>query len=451
MIDDPTLIALRFGTGLPAPEGAPHSSAAMLARLAGPDHAAARWPVAGIADAAPLTLEVVEARADKTDSPATALRRKAADRAVGAQALAGQRATLARMLGSDDPFRERLVRFWADHFTAEARAARERAFPAAMVEDAIRPHVAGPFAAMLRAVTLHPAMLSYLDQSRSVGPGSVTGLRKGTGLNENLAREVLELHTLGVGGPYAQSDVRSLGALLTGLAQDRDGSFAFRPEMAEPGAETVLGRTYGGEALAPILQALDDLARHPATARHVSRKLAVHFVADTPDEGLIAALSQAFEGAGGDLAAVYAALLAHPAAWAPQAAKIRQPDEFVVAALRGLGVAADDLMTLGQGLFRRLIDAPMAAMGRPWGRPGSPAGFAESAEAWITPQGLAARIRWAMEVPAALRPDLPLPVDVAQATLGPRAGTRLLWAAARAENRAEGVGLVLSSAEFNRR
>ncbi len=250
----------------------------------------------------------------------------------------GTRTTFARALSARDGLRERLVWFWADHFTTVARKRIDKAFPSALIEDAIRPHVMGRFSDMLQAVTLHPAMLVYLDQVISVGPNSPAGLRRGRGLNENLARELIELHTLGVGAVYAQDDVRQMAELLTGLVFKPEVGQGFEPNWVEPGSETVLGISYEGEGEEPILRALGDLALRPETARHIARKLAVHFISDTPDEDLVDALNGAFVASGGELAAVYTALVSHPSAWEKPMQKARQPFDFMVSALRALAL-----------------------------------------------------------------------------------------------------------------
>jgi uncharacterized protein (DUF1800 family) len=304
---------------------------------------------------------------------------------------------------------------------------------------------------MLVAATLHPAMLAYLDQTASVGPGSAFGVRRGRGVNENLAREVMELHSLGVGAVYDQGDVRQMALLLTGLDANAADGFVFRPDRAEPGAEVVLGRAYGGAGVAPIEAALRDIALRDDTAKHIARKLAVHFVSDAPDAGLVAALTAAYLDTGGDLLAVYAALLAHPAAWEPRLMKARQPVDFILAALRALGMTGADMRRMAQGPAARLLTRPMALMGQDWQTPPGPDGWAEAAEAWITPQGMAARITWAMEVPGRLVVPMPDPVDFMRRCLGGAVDERLEWAAARAETTREGVGLVLSSPAFNRR
>ncbi|MFN4204411.1 MAG: DUF1800 family protein [Tabrizicola sp.] len=431
---DSEAFAIRFGFGLPASLARPP---------AGPDHAVATWPGPRLAEIAPVVAAYRAAK--KADDEAAARQAQQAAEALG---LRGARAVFARALGSDDPFRERLVAFWANHFTVVPRNRIEAALPSALIDEAIRPHVTGRFADMLRAVTTHPAMLIYLNQDASFGPGSPKGKRQKKGLNENLARELLELHTLGVGSAYSQRDVRQLAELLTGLAV-RPGGYVFDDRRAEPGAETVLGVTYSGTGEAPVLQVLDDLAARPETAGHLASKLAVHFVADAPDPGLVADLAARFRATEGDLAAVAAALIEHPAALKGE--KTRQPFDYMVAAMRALGLGADAISGLSPRAFRRLVLLPLQAMGQPFQRAPGPDGWPEAAADWITPQGLAARIDWAMQAPERLVRPLPDPRAFLTAALGARAGEKLAWAVGAAESGRDGVGLVLASPEFNRR
>lgn len=450
MIDLPTLSAIRFGYGLPRTK-ITATPEAMLATLAGPDHMAQRHPSLGMTEALPLVAQVIEARKASRKDMAKRDSHKAAFRDVTLATETGIRVQFARALDADDGFRERLTAFWADHFTTKARSAPERPLPSAHIHDAIRPNLTGHFADMLIASTLHPAMLAYLDQSASVGPRSPFGKRRGRGLNENLAREVIELQSLGVGASYNQQDVRQMALLLTGLDTNPRDGFVFLPNRAEPGAETVLGKAYDGEGLAPIKAALSDLARNPATATHIAGKLARHFVSDAPEPALVAAMAAAYNDNDGALMPVYAAMLTHPAAWKPKLMKARQPVDFILAALRAFGTTGDELRRMARGPFLRMILRPMSLMGQSWQQPNGPDGWAEEAEAWITPQGLGARIAWAMEVPGQLVVPMPDPVSFAQRALGSAADERLLWAAARASSKREGVGLVLASAAFNRR
>jgi uncharacterized protein (DUF1800 family) len=431
---DSEAFAIRFGYGLPA--GAAMGPGAT-------DTAVKRWPGISADALAPVLAAYRAAKKAKDEAQIKTPQRKA-----DALALRGVQAIFARAVGSDDPFRERLVAFWADHFSVSPRNRLDRALPGLLQDAAIRPHVTGHFADMLKAVTTHPAMLVYLNQEASFGPTSPKGKRQAKGLNENLARELLELHTLGVGAGYGQGDVRELAELLTGLAVGPEG-FQFDARRAEPGAETVLGVAYDGKGMAPILQALDDLAARPETARHLARKLAVHFVADEPDPTLVEGLAAVFSDTGGDLAAVSQALVAHPLA--ALGAKARQPFDFVVASLRALGVTPDAVLGMEPRPFRRLILDPLKAMGQPFQQAPGPDGWPEAEADWITPQGLAARIDWAMQAPERLVRPLPDPRGLLATALGSRADERLTWAVNAAESARDGVGLVLASPAFNRR
>lgn len=221
--------------------------------------------------------------------------------------------------------------------------------------------------------------------------------------------------------------------------------------MAEPGAETVLGRSYDGKGTDPILAVLDDIALRPDTARHIARKLAVHFVSDDPDAGLVDAMTRAFADTGGDLSAVYRAMFAHDAAWDGTLRKARQPVDFLIAALRGLGMTGAKLAAMEDNQVRRSLFNPLAAMGQPWQTPRGPDGWPEAEANWITPQLLAARVTWAMQEPDRLVKTLPDPAELAARVLGESADGRVTWAAARAETVAEGVAVVFASPGFNRR
>ncbi len=387
-------------------------------------------------------------------APAGGMTRKDLMRAAGKRALVNARLELARAVDADDSYRERLVRFWADHFTVAARRTPQRPLVTPFADEAVRPHLAAPFARMLRAAITHPAMLGYLDQTGSVGPDSVFGQRRNRGLNENLARELLELHTLGVDGGYGQTDVRQAALLLTGLTTTPDKGTVYLDNRAEPGAETVLGKRYGGPGkgrIEDIHQLLDDLSVHPATARHLSWKLAVHFVSDTPDPALVADLAAVWIRTGGDLLAVSTALTEHPAASRPALEKARQPFDFIVAALRALDVSGAEILAWRDPALRRFALAPMGAMGQTWQQPNGPDGWEEALDRWITPQALATRIDWAMQMPRRLRDELPDARRFADMALVGMADDDLVRLVARAETNVEGVGLVLASPLFNRR
>ncbi|MFW8594547.1 DUF1800 domain-containing protein [Cribrihabitans neustonicus] len=464
MAFDAELAALRFGTGLSPDLAPPASAGAMLSALEGPDRMAERFPVPGLDDALETSREYVRLRRKMVklrDQPGYESARKTFRSFRREQAhmrLDWHRQRLLRWSRAEEGFRERLTLFWADHFTAQGKAGAFRHLAAPYAESVIRPHLAARFEDMLSAAVTSPLMLHYLDQNRSAGPGSRRAERASSsgrtaGLNENLAREVLELHTLGVGGPYTQDDVRQLAELFTGLTYTAKEGFTYQRGMAEPGAEIILGRSYGGgrPQLEQVLEALRDLARHPATARHLARKLAVHFLSDQPPDALVQHLEGRYLDTGGDLPQVYAALLEHPSAWQPELMNVKPPFDFIASACRALGVSEAGLAALKRGQVRRLLLAPLTVMGQRWEFSSGPDGWPEADSAWITPQALAARLRWSMSAPRRLLEPLPDPRVFAEAALGQYAGPRVEFAARAAETESEGVGLVLASPAFQRR
>lgn len=452
MAFSPLLAELRFGTGRGPGLAAPRNRGAMLAALRGPDEMARRFPMGTYAERFGDVREWSRLRRARNDSDADKRAFRLFNRGLTARGYGDLGRQIARGAETTDGFRERLAWFWADHFTVTARRQHLIQTIPAYIDEAIRPNMTGRMADLLIAVVMHPAMLSYLDQNASIGPNSPRGSQgDGRGLNENLAREILELHTLGVGGAYGQTDVRQLAELLTGLSVDRAGAMAFRPRFVEPGAEEILGETYGGRGgLAPIRAALGAICDHPDTVRHVCRKLAIHFLADAPPEAVVADMIAAWGATGGQLMAVYDAMLAHPMSWAVPLRKVRRPLDYVVAAARALGVGAQ-APEAGIRVLRDTVRAPMALMGQAWMQAPGPDGWPEASEAWITPQALAARIDWAMKVPGQWRDSLPDPRVFLEETLGDLASERLRFAAAGAETRAAGIGLILASPEFQRR
>jgi uncharacterized protein (DUF1800 family) len=459
---DPIIAETRFGCGLSPQFDPARDAAEMLARLRGPDAAAARFAIDDFKTFATRMAEAtrLRKRLRKVRGSDEGKRIVKDIKLVKKAARQDQRTFLWRAMmrrtHTADGLRERLAFFWADHFTALGKAGVLKRGNAPYVESVIRPHVTGQFSEMLRAVATHPLMLHYLDQQLSVGPQSVLAERRGkrSGLNENLAREILELHTLGVDGPYDQADVRQFAELLTGMSYSPQGGFKFRKDMAEPGAEEVLGVAYGGgkqARLGDILAALDDLARHPDTGRHLARKLAVHFLGDAPDAALVDHLAARFIATDGDLGAVTQALLEHPAAWASAGpGNIRQPVDFVGAAMRALAVAPGAIDETRERRIDAVLRGPMAFMGQLWETPLGPDGWPEEDAAWITPQRFAARLDWAMSAPQALSAALPDPRQFAETALGGRAAEATRFAARAAEDRRTGIGLILMAPEFQR-
>ena len=359
------------------------------------------------------------------------------------EAAARLQLALAAPLG----FAARWVWFWSNHFCVSvAKGQALRVLAGNYERTVIRPHAFGRFAEMLRASARHPAMLIYLDNRQSIGPNSRAGERRGRGLNENLAREILELHTLGVNGGYSQADVTSFAKMLTGwtviVPFDEDGEigeFRFNVNRHEPGPQMLLGRSFPDEGVKQAEAALDAVATHPATAKFIAAKLARHFIADVPPPALVARLAQVFTDTKGDLAALACALLTAPEALAP-ATKLRSPQEFIVASLRATG-RKGDLGPYFQGLN---------ALGQQLWNPAGPNGFADTLAAWANPEGMKVRLELAAALGRAT-PGAQSPSEILEATLGPRASQETRQAVARAESRAQGIALLLMSPEFQRR
>ena len=335
------------------------------------------------------------------------------------------------------PLRERLVGFWANHFTVSVQRPTVSGLAGAFEREAIRPHLAGSFHGLLHAVVRHPAMLLYLDNARSIGPRSRVGQRRSKGLNENLARECLELHTLGVDGGYTQRDVTEFAKILTGWSVDEAGEFTFRPGAHEPGGKMLLGRHYAEAGEAEGEAALAAIARHPATARHVANQLARHFVADAPPAALTVRLARRFTATDGDLNALVSELIAAPEAWRAPAAKLRTPQDLVIAASRALDRVPGDDEVLGG----------LTAMGQaPWRAP-SPQGWPDIAAAWAGPEALMQRAEWAQVVAARAGPDRDARAVLAT-TLGAFASTATREAVDHAGSRRDAMTLLLASPEF---
>lgn len=460
MTFDPITAETRFGCGLSPVVAPPTDIAAMLATLAGPDTAAIAHPIDSFDTARNRILAMSKARSairnsdsDTAEADAKTLR-KAFLRETQGHWTRWFTHSMLRRATTGDGLRERLAFFWGDHFTAKGKKNSLSKAATAYVESAIRPHVAGRFEDMLTAVVTHPLMIVYLDQQNSIGPASTAARKrenKKLGLNENLARELLELHTLGVDGPYGQTDVRQLAELLTGLNWSVHHGARYLPNLAEPGGERVLGKWYGAQqgTLEDIHNVLRDLARHPATARHLAWKLAVHFVADTPDPDMVAAMERAYLDTNGLLTEVYRAMLDHPAAWTGTGT-LKQPVAFIGSSLRATGLSPADTAHWEAHFVRRNLLRPLQIMGQPWEDADGPDGWPEDDLAWRTPQGLAARLQWALRVPEILGREPTDPRQFVFDALGPQPPERVRFAAEAAESRREGVALVLMAPAFQR-
>ena len=389
------------------------------------------------------------------------------------------RARLTTAALSTQPFNERLALFWANHFTVSMAKGSARGLVGAFEREAIRPHIASTFESLLKAVVHHAGMLRYLDNDNSAGPDSAVVRRQArrpraegepgprlTGLNENLAREVLELHTLGVGGggaadggrsgsfpspsPYTQADVTEFARVLTGWRVPlREGAEAppgtdpvrFDAAWHQPGPKAVLGRPYA-EGQAALDQVLHDLALHPATATFIATKLARHFVADDPPPALVARLADSFRRTGGDLPALYRTLVLAPEAWLPQPAKLKTPEEFVLSSVR--------VLKLGEQAFARQPDGAIGQLGQRVQAAPSPAGWPDRAEEWLGPDAVWKRVEWATRVADRAGRQIDARALAAD-SLGPLLHDNTARQIERAADGPQALALLLMSPEFQRR
>lgn len=339
------------------------------------------------------------------------------------------------------PFRERLVWFWTNHFVISRRQGRCAAVAAAFVEEAIRPYATGPFRDMVLAVMRHPAMLMYLDNVSSVGPDSPAGLKSHRGLNENLARECMELHTVSPLAGYTQADVTSFAKILTGwsieLKADPVG-FRYRPQAHEPGVQTVLQRQFPPDEDGGVA-ALAFLADHPATHRFLATKLVRHFVADDPPPAAVRTVEAVLRDTDGNLGAASSALVTLDAAWQP-GTKLRTPLDYLVASVRSLDIPPDqmpDMVGILSGLGQPLWTAP------------APNGWPDRAADWAAPEAMLRRVDWASGFAGRIG-DRDV-VEVADNTLGPLLRPETRDAVWRAASRRDAMTLLLTSPEFQRR
>jgi uncharacterized protein (DUF1800 family) len=362
-----------------------------------------------------------------------------------AEALARlQRATLAEC-----GFAERLVVFWSNHFCISAgKGGLARMWAGSFEREAIRPHVLGHFADMLKAVEQHPAMLFFLDNQQSLGPDSRAGQNRKRGLNENLAREIMELHTLGVGGGYTQDDVTSLARIITGWTfagrqgqLGEPGSFVFNANAHQPGPQRVMGRIYEANGVAQGEAVLADIARHPSTAKFIATKFARHFVADDPPPALTARLQDTFTRTDGDLKALALTLIDSSEAWEAPLTKVRSPYEFLVASGRLLARIPEDPTRYLGGLN---------VLGQPLWSPAGPNGFADSNAAWAAPEGIKLRLDISAQIASRLAEGTD-PMGLLELAAADAASEETRRSVERAESRQQALALLLMSPEFQRR
>lgn len=360
---------------------------------------------------------------------------------------------------SEASFGERLVHFWTNHFAVSADKPQMIALAGTLENEAIRPHVNGGFVDLLLAVEAHPAMVMYLDNHVSIGPSSTlaqkaAGRRRNQerklGINENLAREILELHTLGVNGGYSQADVTAFAQALTGwsigggrgpLREGKPGTFVFRESAHEPGARTILGKRYAEAGVEQPRSVLKDLARHPSTAVHIATKLVRHFVADDPPADAVERVALAFRDTEGDLPSVYRAFIDLPHAWSQPFAKFKTPHEFIVSTFRMCDIVPRE---------PRQVAAPFQLLGQRPYSPGSPAGWPDVADRWDGSDALLKRIEWADAFAKRLGTKYRA-LDLATQSLGAHFDGDTRTAISRAADATQGLTLLLASPAFQRR
>jgi uncharacterized protein (DUF1800 family) len=400
------------------------------AAKAGPAGAAAGKPATPDAEAQPAEQDTMQ---DQPDRPAN----------VGRQLVQNEaKVRIAAALGAKIGFVERLVWFWSNHFCVSTD--KSTSMSGAYEREAIRPHVLGRFVDLLTAAESHPAMLFYLDNAVSIGPNSVAGINRGRGINENFAREILELHTLGVRTGYTQDDVIRFANALTGWTfigtgvPEHGGEFVFFERFHEPGEQVVLGKRYPDTGFAQGSAVLADLARHPATARHIAEKFARHFVADEPPPQLVNRLKVSFSDSDGDLKQLARTLILTEESWTPARTKLKRPGEWHLGALR---------LTGSPGRVAPFM-AGQTLLGEPLWRPPAPNGFSDYAAAWT--DGIAERADIASNFATRVADRLD-PKALIDEGLGPLASPETRDAIGRAGSRAQALALLLMSPEFLRR
>lgn len=359
---------------------------------------------------------------------------------------------------TDRPFVERLTQFWTNHFAVSADKQIIAGLAGAFEREAIRPNVLGSFADLLISAETHQAMLLYLDNHLSVGPTSraarlIERRRKDRklGINENLAREILELHTLGANGGYSQKDVTTFAQVISGwsisgfgpMSRGEPGGFTFRAELHEPGMKTLLGKRYSDEGFAQGQAVLRDLAARPATARFVATKLARHFIADETRGRTTAHIERAYLKSDGDLPTVYRAMLDSAEAWSAPLTKYKTPSDYIISTYRGL-----QLPISGDGGLK--VRGSFNALGQRIFSPGSPAGWPDRSADWDGASALLRRIQWAEGIAQKIGAARNA-MELAPELLGESLSDATRTAIARAASGTQALTLLLTAPEFMRR
>ncbi len=311
--------------------------------------------------------------------------------------------------------------------------------------EAIGPNLLGQFEDMLMAVVQHPAMLIYLNNQKSFGPDSRLG-RKGRGLNENLAREIMELHTLGVDGGYSQHDVTELAKGITGWSVARptnteQAGFKFRRAGHQPGSRLLLGKSYRQQGIKQGEAMLRDLANHPATARFVCTKIVDHFISDAPLPSLVNKLVSTWQATQGNIKAVITTLINAEESWNIAVKKFKTPRELVISTFRALG---------SSNLKQRQLYYAMFSLGQQPFQAGSPAGYSDKQQDWDGGSALIARIDWTSMLSSRVKSSTNA-IAVLKSSLGDSVSQHSYQMITRAESQQQALTLLLMSPEFQRR
>jgi uncharacterized protein (DUF1800 family) len=378
---------------------------------------------------------------------------------LGTRTMAGEiEARMTHAITTPAPFLERWVLFWSNRLTMAAKSLQTIFYAGPYEREAIRPHVLGSFPSLLKSACLHAGMLVYLDQVRSFGPNAPGAMmaqnrRREVGLNENLAREILELHTLGPNGGYSQGDVTEFARALTGwtIQTPRAGNGAgqaatfgeviFRDGLHEPGPRTLMGKVFPQTGRAQALAILDWLAEQPQTARNIANAVAIHFVSDTPPQSLVTRLEQNFLATKGDLTVLAQTLINSPEAWTPTPSKFKSPNDFLLSTLRASDTKTVSMAGL-RSTFEQLGQSPFRAP--------SPKGWPDTATHWAAPDAILKRVDWSNLAAEVIAPKM-APITFAEAALGASLTPQTRTAISRAGDARQGIVLALMSPEFQRR
>ncbi len=386
----------------------------------------------------------------RKDTKAGDPRRRAATKMRIDSMIAALEARALHKVTTSAPVVERFTQFWSNHFTvSRTRGQIGQAIPAYETE-AIRPYIFSKFEDLLFAAVTHPCMLLYLDNVSSVGPNSKRGRRRDKDLNENLAREVLELHTLGAGGGYSQKDIIEFAKVLTGWGVKRisnaQGGTHFSGNAHEPGKKIILGKKYKSAGAKELIAVLRDLAVHPSTAKFIAGKLAKHFFSDTPNQSDIDVLAQVYLETGGNLAKVTKALVDFDSVWANPLPKLKTPEDLVFAVLRADPSPVPPRRKVRKANVMRALNS----MGQdPFNAP-SPAGWPDETDRWLSPESLVHRIEWVRDYASKMDPTVN-PDDLFNTTIAPAADRDTIKMIKGAPSREDAIAMIFASAAFQRR